>query len=472
MKRSTTTFVLCGLLIAGGFLRAQGGVATEAKSEQDEQDPKRKARIARLIEIAEEVQKEVEAIRGWKFKKPVKKGVHSAKELRGFLERKLDEEWGGGKLERQQRMLRTLGFIPAGMDLRKTVIDVLMSQVGGFYDPERTAFFMMERAAEMGEFLNRTMIAHELTHALDDQYYALDPRMKKRSKEHDASFAVGAVIEGSATCLMTRWGAQHGKKWMNMAEMQKAMKRETEKAKVLINAPAYFGTLAARYMMGLHFLTKGKGQLVAAQRSVADEVAAAMQKIPVSSEQILHPEKYWDAESIDLPVRLADEKAYEAKLCEHFAAKVVERETLGEIHMALLGRSPKRKLRLELMGNVRSWTNRAAMGWGGDRVWLLDKANAKGRDVAAGEGDQAQAPARGAFWLTAWDTAKDAEEFEAAYSKHYSERTKAKLARHGRLLVIAYGFCADESADGLIALAKAAQLTRGKRPFSAEKVDK
>ncbi len=441
MTIKTQAWIACVLICPAAFGQQAAPATQRAASD---------VRVKKLIGIANAVEKQVETLRGWNFKHAIKKGVYSEKQLRAFLEKKLfTEEYAGDKLEHQQAMLRLLGLIPGKMDLAQTILDVLLSQVGGFYDPEQESFFMLEKAATFGEFLNRMMIAHELTHALDDQYFGLDKLMKARQDEHDASFAIGSVVEGSATALMYRWAAKFGGQF-DRSEMKKAMQREQEQSKVLLNAPPYFATLVARYMVGLNFLNRGRGMaaLVRDTDGIAAEVKDAFHTVPASSEQVLHPAKYWDVEKRDEPVRITNDDAVAAALEKVTGAKAVMRETLGEIHMALLGRSPKRKLTMQLMAVASAWTNKAARGWGGDRLYLLR-----------------QGGSYGIVWISIWDTVADAGEFEAAYRKHYSAHI-ADMAKSGKVLLSVHGFeKAPRASELLEVVLGTAKLVKGGQPF-------
>jgi hypothetical protein len=404
----------------------------------------------KLLETADELMVEVAELRGWEFKREVDKGVHSADELKAYLKKKLlEEEFGEGKLEQHQWMLSDLGFLPQGMDLADTIINVLLSQVGGFYDPEMNSFFMMEQAADFGEFANRTMIAHELTHALDDQYFDLQGLMEARQDEHDAGFAIGAVVEGSATALMTRWQAMHPE-LLNMEEMRKVMAQQEEQNKVLLEAPLYFSTLIARYMAGMNFLIKGEPipSLMTKAGGIGEELKIALTDVPLSSEQILHPEKYWDAEARDLPVVLADADALGGQLAELLGGEVVSQDTLGELLCGILARNPKKQLNPMLMMNSSYWTSKGSRGWGGDRVFLL------------GEGD-----GRSVVWCTWWDTEKDCEEFREAYDKYYGEQVEYGVASHGRLAVFTYGGAKERSAE-VLEICKQAKAAKGDVAFS------
>src|SRR4029078_4783824 len=72
-------------------------------------------------------------------------------------------------------------------------------------DPGKKTFFLLD---DMPSSMQPALIAHELTHALEDQYYDLDARLRASTKDEDLSFAVSGVHEGSATLVMTMYAAE------------------------------------------------------------------------------------------------------------------------------------------------------------------------------------------------------------------------------------------------------------------------
>ena len=405
------------------------------------QDKKPRAALtdASLIKIADEVQKEVEELRGWKFKRPVKKGVYTEKQLRAFIEKKLFEEgYGEGRLERLQAFLRMTEIIPPKCDLRKNFLDVLIEQIGGFYDPATSAFYMMNRE-RFGPLANRIIIAHELTHALDDQYVDLEKLLNPRDMSEDQRAAIAGVVEGSATVLMMRYTfrAQLSGKY-DLNELTEMMAAEMERADVLVKAPPYFTTLVASYMCGMHFVRRGEMVLVpdpSKDKGVGADVLKALKDPPTSSEQILHPEKYWDKSKRDDPVMVSDEDVQ--KLVERPGTYVVHKDTAGELLCAIVTAPAERELNIMLMHLPSFWTNEAATGWGGDRFYLL----AKGPDQK-----KAGADLRGlrGVWITLWDTHNDRDEFleDYEYQRKIASRTAFKLGRRGAIFL--FGFDADE----------------------------
>ncbi|HHI79493.1 MAG TPA: hypothetical protein ENK02_05900 [Planctomycetes bacterium] len=457
MKKNTSSSDLGRHLPAGflGLCLLSSLANSQTKPSVGTSPQSDKAIVQKMLETADQVQKEVGDLRGKPFKHGVKKAVRTEKELRAFLKKEIfEEELGHGKLERNQWMLQTVGLLPRDMDLGKTILDVLLNQIGGFYDPKQNSFFMMEKTARMGDFMNRIMIAHELTHALDDQYYGLDPIMKKASKTEDGGFAIGSVVEGSATALMTRWTMKNissaGREGL-MAQM----KAEQERSKAFFAAPPYFWTLAAKYVMGMRFLVGGgtmmefNKKLISMPRGVAERVEQALKNPPKSSEQILHPEKYWDPSKRDLPITIQNEKKVKESILETLGGgSLLGEETLGEILCAILARPQNKKLNPMLMNSARFWTNKASEGWGGDRLFMLkDKAGKKG-----------------IVWITLWDSRKDAEEFAEAYKKYHSKAQTFGMADEGRMVILCFGSAKGLEEAILERIAKTAHFVKGNEP--------
>lgn len=418
-------------------------------------DQELEAKAKKLLEAAAEVSKEVEILAGAKFAKKVESEVHNEEELAAFLKKKIfEEEMAGGRLERSQYLLREVGLIPKDMDLAKEYIALLVGQVGGFYDPERGTFFMMLKSAKMGEMANRSVMAHELTHALDDQLFDLKRFTENKDMSEDEGFSTGSVVEGSATALMIRWTLANRNKF-DQKEMMESQKAEMEKSMVMFSYPEYFQTLVAKYYIGLNFLTKNEGMrslMQSGTKGLRPAIAHAFKHMPVSSEQILHPYKYWDEEVVDLPVTLVDEKAFADSLGLH----VIGKDTLGELLCGLLGK-PKRaqkdkkflEVRLALMIQPKYWIHKSGKGWGGDRVFIVGPDKKKPEGMA---------------WLIWWDEKKDVEEFLTAYKKVGGKNRKYGLAEKGRLCVLTYGSL-EGDADRILEAALEAPVRKGKTPF-------
>ena len=362
-----------------------------------------------LVALADEVTKEVEALRGWTFKRPIKKELTTVAQMREYLEKQADKSVPSGRMALAQALLRTIGLIPPSQDLKATWMTLLESQVGGFYVPETKTMHLVARA-DLPAFVQRIMLAHELTHALDDQYVDLESLTKPReTATEDTELATEALVEGSATALMMQYAARallSGR--MDPAALQQYAREETERTKVFLAAPRYFSAMAGSYICGTQFLARG--QLMALMlapddRAIGDALLAAGKEPPQSTEQILHPEKYWDPASRDAPV-LIDDRAAATWLAQP-GRSIIYADTVGEMLTAILTSPANSTTQLEALQSADGWTNTAASGWGGDRFYLM-------ADGATTEAARAGLKNLRGAWVSAWDTPKDRDEFLAA----------------------------------------------------------
>jgi len=357
-----------------------------------------------VLALADQVAKDVEAIRGWPFKRPVEKHVYSEEQLRAYVMKQLDKEYPEEVTRPTEFFLRWIGALPDSVPLRETTVEVLLSQVGGFYDPDTQAFYMIGRqGVDYGPTVNSVLIAHELTHALDDQYVSLDSLQHARPRSEDDDFVTGALVEGSATEVMTRWitRAQAAGK-LNMGDLQKLMASEEKRSRIFFDAPPYFQTLLAHYTCGMGFLLKGSvGAILTGSGSedAGENFLHATEDPPASGEQILHPEKYWNPEKLDLPVVVDD--AAMAALLDPLGYRVTGTNTAGELVIGVVTTPADREFNPMASGLPAYWTNRAAGGWGGDRFYLLESATGEKAGV----------------WITLWDTPGDRDEFLETYAK-------------------------------------------------------
>jgi hypothetical protein len=339
-----------------------------------------------------EIQGQVEEMRGLEYKRPV---TASIIDRAGFLEyarQEVEEDSTPEELAADEATAKLLGYIPPEMDLIETTLKLLEEQVGGFYDPSTEHFCLM---ASLSGGLARITLAHELTHALDDQYHDLDGTIDSLSSNYDERFAYQAVVEGCATALMNQWTIEHLGE-LSAAELLEGGDLGMES---LRKAPPYlWKPLLAVYLRGAAFLNRTESVMRGQMRFPSiEDLEGAFTNPPLSSEQVLHPEKYWDAEQRDDPVVIE-------LLPDHLPEgwTVLQENTLGEIGMALLVEPLKRRKgprgQLAIIG--ARYTYPAAEGWGGDRYLLLGRGEALLL-----------------LSLSAWDTAKDVAEFIAGVEK-------------------------------------------------------
>jgi hypothetical protein len=153
---------------------------------------------------------------------------------------------------------------------------------------------------------------------------------------------------------------------------------------------------------------------------------------------------------------LADEDEVAAAVAAQTHAKVLDRNTLGELVVAVVAQAADRKLNLTAIARPETWTNAAATGWGGDRLFLVGSA-----------GGTAGAPVAdpGVVWITAWDTEQDRDEFVVALTKHRGEHPGFTHAVAARAAAFAFGKASLDE-DALRALLAACRFARDGKPWT------
>lgn len=138
---------------------------------------------------------------GLELRAPVRVARRSRTDLIRYLKVKLDRELPPAEAAAISESYRLLGLMPAGLDLREILLEVYGEQVAGFYDPDSTAIFVIDD--QPAEAL-RTVLIHELVHAVQDQASDLDS-LTSRRRGNDRQMAAQAAIEGHATLVMLEY---------------------------------------------------------------------------------------------------------------------------------------------------------------------------------------------------------------------------------------------------------------------------
>jgi hypothetical protein len=341
--------------------------------------------------LAAEVAPLVEEIRGAKFARPVPVEIVDDAGARQHFKNRMQEHWPEEARRAEETVDIQLGLLPPHTDLEEEVFDVLEEQAGGYYDPDRDTFFVL---GDMPRAAAPIIVAHELTHALDDQRYGIERLLAAAEEDDDRSGALEAVVEGSGTVVMTVFIHRQivdGK--LDPKALLSFQESEVGRAERLKASPLFVQrSLIAPYILGMAFLLRGELIRIQTGGITPSDLDRAFSDPPRSTEQILHPEKYWDPARRDLPRAVALQDL-SADLGPGWSRR--GEGNLGELTIGLLTgvdpgdpTSPDRAL--------ERWTNAAASGWGGDR-WNLYR-----------NGDQAVT-----VLATSWDTDRDAREFEA-----------------------------------------------------------
>ena len=358
-------------LIAGSFLPS-GQAQTAGLSP---------ARNAAIISTTAALLKETSELRELPILSEVKSGAQSRDEIQRMIMKNLDRDTTPAEMHAAEVLLKAFGLAPKEFEYRAFLIKLLTEQVAGYYDPKAQQFYLADWIELEGQ---KPVMAHELTHALQDQHFDLKRFEKWPKGDSDAELAAHALIEGDATLAMTLYMAKNpliALAFMRTLSGQEAASEQFKQAPRALRESLLFP-----YQEGSEWATH------LYKRGGWAMVSQAFSKLPQSSEQILHADKYFVYES---PQKLT---LPEFKRVLGPTWRRIDSDVNGEWGCYLI---------LDEFLNNTTESKQAAAGWGGDRFALYETGK-------PGEIFVAQ--------LTAWDTPDDAREFFDAYAKRTSKR--------------------------------------------------
>jgi hypothetical protein len=223
------------------------------------------------------------------------------RKARAYARRRFRKLSPPAKIRSDQTAFRLLGLLPGDVDVEKALLDVLEEQAGGYYDPDTKSFYLLD---DMPKDMTALLAAHEMTHALDDQRYDIDGKIAKVIDDDDASFALSALVEGSATIASAVYVAKGVAAGRLDPDKIGSAGQAVPTQRLNAMPDVLRRQLLGPYVLGMSFLARGRvGDLQAGFPK--DDVDAAWAHPPQSSEQILHPEKYWNPSQRDDPKRVA-----------------------------------------------------------------------------------------------------------------------------------------------------------------------
>jgi hypothetical protein len=248
-----------------------------------------------------QVEAAVERLRQLRFLRSVPVTVESPQKMAAQLLKELNAETNDTRLNDLDRALEVLGELPPHTDLAKLLRAVQTESVLGFYVPGKPPAKgrLYVRSNNGLDPYARFVLSHELTHAVTDQHYDLTrgDRLNAPGKD-DQSTAYTALLEGDATVMM---GIYHGQV-LTPAEQADADRVGVQQATPQLDAApaALRESLLFPYQAGVAFVRAllQRGGWAAVDRAYLDP--------PASSEQILHPEKYFGPRDQPKPVAVPD----------------------------------------------------------------------------------------------------------------------------------------------------------------------
>src|SRR3954454_12375322 len=345
----------------------------------------------------EAIQRRTAELRGLTPRAAVDRHFLSPDELRAQVLADLNDPDGLESMEHGRRLMVALGLLAPDVDLYNLELQFRTSVVLGQYDPD-TKQLDVVAGADPNSPLARTTLAHEFTHALQDQYFDIRALTPKHSDNSDRDLAVSALLEGDAV-IMQELYALHA---LSRTEREQARREESaqggdidlDSLPLVMVEETYFP-----YTEGPRFIAEVIGpaalrQVVQTGAGYGPQVNRLFENPPQSTAQILHPEKY-QAGIAPVAVALPD-------LSPALGAgwQELDQDVLGEIDPRIVIQ--------QFLSRERG--EDAAAGWAGDSYALL------------GNGDQTAVVVS-----SRWETAAAAQDWAAAYGDAVKARYRAGL---------------------------------------------
>ena len=347
-----------------------------------------------LTALSETIKPQVSSIRSLNFVQPFTIRYQTNAEITAFINDEFNQTVPQTIRQNYDLLIRAIGLHHGGVPFDfEAMIKATQSQIGAYYYPADRSVNIPIGSIPIQEL--QIIIAHEITHVLQDQHFGLDRLLSTTNS--DELLAHQALAEGDATLVQYLWFFDRAGRVMSDAQLQRfindiasttvgEVKRNLKDAtadpqvvKTIDETPDFiFEQPIGIYFRGLAFVFELK------KRGGWATVNRAYTNLPMSMEHILHPDKYFAGESLE-------EIALPDLANETFTGnwELLDRDTLGEFGLRIIFNT----------FDVNTPSHAAAAGWHGDQYIVL-----KHRDGA---------PALVLF--TTWDTEQDATEFKAAY---------------------------------------------------------
>ncbi len=351
-----------------------------------------------FIKAADEVLAQMSKILDLPIREPLKKTLRSKQEVRDYLIREDKEDKNDAERYADDKTLEAFGLIPKGFPLDSFMLDVLTDQVAGLYDPKAKEFYIADWIPADEQ---RTVMSHELTHALEDQSFHIDSWIKAARPNDDAELARDAVSEGSAMAAMVDYEMLDQKVSVRDVPDVTLLIRagalsEMDKDPNLAKAPLYIrDELLFPYLAGTGFT-----QQFLKAHSGWQDLHLIFQNPPVSTQQIMHPEMYLHGVKPE-PVALPEWKGVVPG-----DWKLLEENTMGEFGVEEILKQLLDENRAELL----------APAWKGDRYAVFEDAKTKSTPLV---------------FRVALDNPDDAAHFFGQYSEalEHKYKTRTELFR-------------------------------------------
>jgi hypothetical protein len=311
-----------------------------------------------FLQAADQVLAEMSRLIDLPILRPLKKTLRSKEQIRAYLVEEDKEDKHPAKRYADKKALEAFGLIPQGFDLDGFMLNLLTEQIAGYYDPKVGEFYIADWIPLSDQ---RMVMAHELTHALQDQHFHIDPWLKGAKPNDDAEAARQAVLEGSAVIAMLDYEMRglggSVRDLPDIGPLTQAVIGDASSSPDFAKAPPYIrDSLLFPYLNGAVFtqrlLKAGKGW---------PDFYKVFSRPPASTQQVMQPSLYL-ADKVPPPVTLPNLGHLLGKHWKLLDENIVGEFGLQEILKQFLDAAQAKEF---------------APDWSGDRYAILENKKSK-----------------------------------------------------------------------------------------------
>ncbi len=339
-----------------------------------------------IVELADRIFAEISKARGFKVNRPIAKVFVKRKEIETRLLRLADEINPPEELDSARKLLFKLGLIPQQFDLAGYLRKATLLATISLYDAQTKVLYIADSLADEQEEAILSSLVPNLAYAFQNQHFGVSYEQTRVEGNQDATAARWAVLTGDALAAMftyrlgssafSRVEVRDIRKFFRFL-LEEQMADDTPQA--LMEMGVFSGVVGFSFMQ---FYLKWNGW---------ENAARLYSDLPLSTEQIMHPERYTGSRDDHTEVK---EHAPPDVLSSSW--KRVYSNTLGEFVLYM-------HLKEFISEQQAKW---GAQGWDGDRVELFENPDGKLTLVLR----------------SVWDSEKEATQFSQAYAKLIDQR--------------------------------------------------
>lgn len=442
-------------------------------------DAARAALPAELLEHIDDMCARIVFVREKDFVDEPKVVLTTRDQMQEILLLDFDTDMPPERLQAVQKSLTKLGVVPEDFDLHKALLKILTEQIAGGYDPRSRTLYLVDSWSTP---VQRFVLSHELAHVLQDQHYDIMNMPLNDEHNDDLALVTRSLLEGEAMLVSTRFldllplSERFALLLRLASEGFAATGSFLGMSASLENAPLYIReTLLFPYLQGTLFIT------FAHAFDGWKAVDTLYTDMPQSTEQLLHPMKFFAKRDEPVVINLPD-------LTDNLEGwRLLTWNILGEFGTSLLLRSGEGCAPTAAESSTQA--SHAAAGWGGDLYQVYEHIDGR----------------LAVIWFSTWDTPTDASELHAALQsalirryelEELTERTAAEppdanaadhdqrdtqtwhhapghtifLSRSGLDVLLVNGFDADITTQIVQSIWDQVKKSTARRPVAAEPV--